>query len=99
MRSQYTNVAEWNARRRGAGYLKTAAASVAVGLLAVPQILVCITHASFLTFAPEQIAYRYFLVARLMAGEGGNVWQPQGQLTSSVVNGTLHVCLPQPASK
>jgi len=64
--------------------LKIMIAAAASGLFAIPQLLVYYFNASVLAFAPEQIAFRFFLVARLAAGEGGAVWQPQGQLTSLI---------------
>ena len=60
---------------------------VASVLVSIPFILVIVTHAQYLVFANESLAYRYFACARIWEGDRRSVWLPQGQLLTVLQHG------------
>ena len=57
---------------------------VCAALFAFPLLLSLHYQANFFSLSNESLAYRFFASERILNGEGGNVWLPQGHLTSSL---------------
>src|SRR5687768_10321120 len=60
----------------------TALAAVA----SLPLALVLLYHAEILTIASESVGYRFFFSYRILNGEGGNLFLPQGYTLSAAQN-------------
>jgi len=56
---------------------------------AFPLIYSLYAKADFTVLANESLAYRYFAIDRLNAGENGNIWLPQGQFTTALQRGAM----------
>ena len=56
---------------------------------AFPPVLALCTGASFLAYANESAAYRFFLSERILNGEGASAWIWQGFLTSAIQTSLL----------
>jgi hypothetical protein len=57
-----------------------AAAIGATMLFSVPLIFLLVAHGNHLPFSHETLAFRYFANVRILNGEGGEIYLPQGQL-------------------
>ena len=60
-------------------------------LYAAPLVVCVLLRVDFTPIATETLAYRYFFVLRILNGEGGNVWLPQGQLLSALQRAVYEV--------
>ncbi len=58
--------------------------AAATSLYALPLLAAILVNADFTALANESIAYRYFAVDRIQGGERGNIWLPQGHLTTTI---------------
>src|SRR4030095_96410 len=56
------------------------AAIATVALFSTPLIFLLLAEGDHLPFAHETLAYRYFANVRILNGEGGRIYLPQGQL-------------------
>src|SRR5260370_35848142 len=56
------------------------AAMAATALFSIPLLMLLAAHGNHLPFAHETLAFRYFANVRILNGEGGNIYLPQGQL-------------------
>lgn len=55
-------------------------------VFSLPLVFLLIARGSYLPFANESLAYRYFTSARILDGQGSSVWTPQGQLVTLIQN-------------
>lgn len=67
------------------------AALVASLCFSLPLAFLLLAGGSYLPFANESIAYRYFTSVRILDGQGGAVWTAQGQLATLVQNAIVTV--------
>jgi hypothetical protein len=59
-------------------------AALATLTFATPLLFLLAANGEHLPFAHETLAYRYFTNIRILNGEGGEVWLPQGQLITAL---------------
>jgi hypothetical protein len=64
----------------------SAAALLAALIFSLPLLFLQFAGGSYLPFANESLAYRYFTSARILEGQGGAVWTAQGQLVTLIQN-------------
>jgi hypothetical protein len=69
----------------------TMAALLAAIIFSLPLLLLQFAGGSYLPFANESLAYRYFTSLRIMDGQGGAVWTAQGQLVTLLQNGFIWI--------
>jgi hypothetical protein len=55
----------------------------------VPLIFLLDANGDHLAFSHETLAFRYFTNVRILNGEGGEIWLPQGQLITTLQHGIL----------
>jgi hypothetical protein len=59
-------------------------ACVATLTFATPLLLLLVAQGDHLPFAHESLTFRYFTNVRILNGEGGDIWLPQGQLLTTL---------------
>jgi hypothetical protein len=59
-------------------------AAVATLTFATPLLFLLVAQGNHLPFAQESLAFRYFTNVRILNGEGGDIWLPQGQLLTTL---------------
>jgi hypothetical protein len=60
------------------------AAIGATALFSVPLLFLLVANGNHLPFSHETLAFRYFANVRILNGEGGDIYLPQGQLITLV---------------
>jgi hypothetical protein len=57
---------------------------------ATPLLFLLAAQGDHLPFSHEMLAYRYFTNVRILDGEGGDIWLPQGQLLTAILGTDRH---------
>jgi hypothetical protein len=66
--------------------VQVVAALIATLIFSLPLIFLLAAGGSYLPFANESLAYRYFTSLRILDGQGSAVWTAQGQLVTAIQN-------------
>jgi hypothetical protein len=57
--------------------------------VSIPLLMMLAAHRSYLPIVHETLAYRYFANVRILNGEGGNIYFPQGQVLTLLQHAIL----------